>query len=492
MALLPVGDRRLGAILMSSLELSETQFEQAISNSIRTQEPLADSLIELGFITEQAMVQRLQDELELPIADLRRFPAPSLDLKNTFSAENAQNWHALPLKKSSDDTLHVGFVYPLDNKTIDLIEKTTACKVIVHQILREHYRWALALYYPELRLPIPSFPQSTSQQLLGQRLRALKRVTKEELQAALLLQTNTHERLGEILLATNILNETELYRILAEQANLEFLESTSEIHISPSILETVTRGDVKRFRACPLGFLADDYRVLTTETKKQAELDTFFERSVKLVICTPSEFQNVLERFFPVKLVQLRPYQERRSKLRDAFENSQKAIPIFDLEHDEPDPGVLSLIPELKIRQFKVFPYRWHHDGLQVLIANPHDVFVLDDIQMIVGRLVTPVKAELEDIEFLIQNAFKKRSDALEQTVILPNLGLNLEHLNQKTEDIPGLAQTIFDLSPDGFETHKTKLERFKQDNPEMSEIISLLIREELQVFMEKLKPNLN
>jgi hypothetical protein len=56
MPILPIGDRRLGAILLSSLELNETQFEQAISKSANSHEPLADSLIELGYITEQAIL----------------------------------------------------------------------------------------------------------------------------------------------------------------------------------------------------------------------------------------------------------------------------------------------------------------------------------------------------------------------------------------------------------------------------------------------------
>jgi hypothetical protein len=479
MPILPVGDRRLGAILLSSLELSETQFEQAISKSASTHEPLADSLIQLGFITEQSMLHRLAEELELPIADLRKCPAPSSDLKTIFNGQNAQQWNALPLKRSGDNTLHVGFVYPLDTKLIENVESTTQCKVVVHQVLREHYRWALALYYPELRLPIPEYPKDRKQDLLGQRLRALKRVTKEELQAALLTQSNTHERLGEILLAANVLNETELYRILAEQSNLEFLESSTNLSIVPSVLETVTRGDVKRFKALPLGFDDDDYRVLTTEPKKQAQLEDFFERPVTLVLCTPTEFEVALERFFPARNVQVRPFQERRSKLRDAFENSQKAVAIFDLEHDLPDQSVLHLIPENKMRQFQVFPYRWHHDSLQVLIGNPNDVFVLDDVQLIVGRLVTPVKAKPQDIEFLIHKAFEKHNLELEQLTII-------EQLPPAT-----VSQSIVGLTPLELQT-PGKLEQFMVENPELIEVVRVLVREEIENLREQLLIDLN
>ncbi len=474
MPILPIGDRRLGAILLSSLELSETQFEQAISQSASTSEPLADSLIQLGFITEQSMVQRLHEELELPIADLRKCPPPNSEIKLIFSGENAQQWNALPLKRSGDDTLHVGFVYPLDTKLIETVEHITQCKVVVHQVLREHYRWALALYYPELRLAIPSYPKETEQELLGQRLRALKRVTKEELQAALLTQSNTHERLGEILLAANILNETELYRILAEQSNLEFLESSSNLSIQPSVLETVTRGDVKRFKALPLGFDEETYRILTTEPKKQAQLEDFFERPVTLVLCAPTEFDAALERFFPARNVQVRPFQERRSKLRDAFENSQKAVAVFDLEHDHPDRHVLQLIPENKIRQFKVFPYRWHHDSLQVLISNPNDVFVLDDVQLIVGRLVMPVKATPQEIEFLIRKAFEKPNLELEQlTFIEPVVQTTVQ------ESIPGLGQLELQAS--------NKLNRFMAENPELIEVLRLMIRDEVDTLRSQL-----
>jgi Type II secretion system (T2SS), protein E, N-terminal domain len=478
MPILPIGDRRLGAILLSSLELNETQFEQAISKSASSSEPLADSLIELGYITEQAILYRLQEELELPIADLRKCPAPTSEMKHVFSGYNAQQWNALPLKRSGDNTLHVGFIYPLDSKLIETVEKSTGCKVVVHQVLREHFRWALALYYPELRLPIPGYPQDSKQNLLGQRLRALKRITKDELQAALLTQSNTHERLGEILLEANVLNETELYRILAEQSNLEFLESSSDLKIAPSVLETVTRGDVKRFRALPLGFVEDDYRILTTEPKKQAQLEDFFERPVKLVLCTPTEFEVALERFFPAKNVQVRPFQERRSKLRDAFENSQKAVPVFDLGHDRPDKSVQHLIPEQKMRQFQVFPYRWHHDALQVLIANPSDVFVLDDVQLIVGRLVTPVKAKPEDIEFLIHQAFEKSKSELEQLTIIE------QPSQQAQASISGLTPP--ELQRPG------KLEQLMLEHPDLIELVRDLVREEIEMLRDQLLIDLN
>jgi Type II secretion system (T2SS), protein E, N-terminal domain len=476
MPILPIGDRRLGAILLSSLELNETQFEQAISKSANSHEPLADSLIELGYITEQAILYRLQEELELPIADLRKCPAPTSEMKQTFSGHNAQQWNALPLKRSGDNTLHVGFIYPLDSKLIETVENTTGCKVVVHQVLREHFRWALALYYPELRLPIPAFPKDSKQDLLGQRLRALKRVTKDELQAALLTQSNTHERLGEILLAANVLNETELYRILAEQSNLEFLESSTDLKISPSILETVTRGDVKRFRALPLGFIGDDYRILTTEPKKQTQLENFFERPVKLVLCTPTEFEVALERFFPAKNVQVRPFQERRSKLRDAFENSQKAVPVFDLEHDRPDKSVQHLIPEQKMRQFQVYPYRWHHDALQVLIANPSDVFVLDDVQLIVGRLVIPVKAKPEEIELLIHYAFEKPKSELEQLTIIEQ---------------PLRQASISGFAPPELQT-PANFEQLVLEHPTLIEMVRALVREEIEMLREQLLIDLN
>jgi hypothetical protein len=477
MPVLPIGDRRLGAILLASLDLSETQFEQAISKSATSNEPLADSLIELGFISEDTMVHRLQQELELPIADMRTYPAPGSELRQIFTAQDAQSWNAVPLKRSGDDALHVGFVYPLDSKLIERIEKTTRCKVIVHQVLREHYRWALALYYPELRLPIPAYPVDSNQELLGQRLQALKRITKEQLQAALLLQSNTHERLGEILLAANILNETELYRILAEQSGVAFLESTAALSILPSLLETLTRGDVKRFRAMPLGFSEDQYLVLTTEPKRQAQLEDFFERPVSLVLCTPTEFEAALERFFPARNVQVRPFQERRSKLRDVFENSQKATPVFNLEHDHPDRAVLSVISEAKIRQFKVFPYRWHHDSLQVLITNPSDVFVLDDLQLIVGRLVTPVKASLEDIEFLIHQTFDQPRSALEQLTLVPQIQDSSDAVN-----IPALRNLANNLN----------LEQSPLEHPEFLEAVRSIFREEMAVLREQLLMDLN
>ncbi len=67
------------------------------------------------------------------------------------------------------------------------------------------------------------------------------------------------------------------------------------------------------------------------------------------------------------------------------------------------DPEVLKLIPEHFIRKYKVFPVRREGDRLYVATADPLNVVALDDVRLVSGCRIEPVKATEREIAALIE-----------------------------------------------------------------------------------------
>jgi uncharacterized protein with von Willebrand factor type A (vWA) domain len=100
-------------------------------------------------------------------------------------------------------------------------------------------------------------------------------------------------------------------------------------------------------------------------------------------------------------------------------------------------------------------------------------------VQLIVGRLVTPVKAKPEDIELLIHHAFEKSTPDLEQLTIIERLSKTVV-----LDSVPGLNQLEMQ--------NPSNLEKFMQNNPELIEVVRALVREEVEILREQLLIDLN
>jgi type IV pilus assembly protein PilB len=92
----------------------------------------------------------------------------------------------------------------------------------------------------------------------------------------------------------------------------------------------------------------------------------------------------------------------------------QFGIRFVDLEDQVPDEDAGKAIKEQFARRLRAVGIAWERGALVVAMANPTDVFALDDIRTLVGCDIIPVMAVGGHVDKLIDRLFRKGSEAEE------------------------------------------------------------------------------
>ncbi|MGA1790706.1 MAG: GspE/PulE family protein [bacterium] len=114
------------------------------------------------------------------------------------------------------------------------------------------------------------------------------------------------------------------------------------------------------------------------------------------------------------------------------------------------NPELAHMIPEHVARKHLAFPYKKLSDALQVVMADPFDLLIIDDIQRIVGMDVRPAISSGKDIEATITQIFTPKED-IKILEVLQDLqssqieveerreeeGLDLERVREQVEEAP-------------------------------------------------------
>ena len=80
----------------------------------------------------------------------------------------------------------------------------------------------------------------------------------------------------------------------------------------------------------------------------------------------------------------------------------QLGIPFVDLKHFRFDPALVKTVPENIARRYRVIPLKDEGDALLLGMADPTDIFSLDDIQKVVPKVIkTAVVRESELLDIL-------------------------------------------------------------------------------------------
>jgi type IV pilus assembly protein PilB len=82
-------------------------------------------------------------------------------------------------------------------------------------------------------------------------------------------------------------------------------------------------------------------------------------------------------------------------------------IPYVDLQKNPPKQEVLPLISPQLAKRYKTIPLEQHDDKLSVAMANPLDVFVIDELRLATGLEIEPSIASEEDINVTLSNYYK-------------------------------------------------------------------------------------
>src|SRR5512134_2889556 len=86
----------------------------------------------------------------------------------------------------------------------------------------------------------------------------------------------------------------------------------------------------------------------------------------------------------------------------------QYGVPSVNLDHFEVDPTIIKIIPAETARKYQVLPLSRSGAVLTIAIADPTNVFAIDDIKFMTGYNVEPVVASESALEELIERHYQR------------------------------------------------------------------------------------
>jgi type IV pilus assembly protein PilB len=125
--------------------------------------------------------------------------------------------------------------------------------------------------------------------------------------------------------------------------------------------------------------------------------------------------------------------------------SQQFGVPSINLNHFEIDPSVIKLIPADVARKYNILPVNKTGATITIAMADPTNVFAMDDIKFMTGYNVEPVVASEIGIKAAIDNYYGSTS-SLELKKVMEDLqsseSADLEVLEDEEElDVASLAE---------------------------------------------------
>jgi len=139
-----------------------------------------------------------------------------------------------------------------------------------------------------------------------------------------------------------------------------------------------------------------------------------------------------------------------------SFLSKQYAIPAITVAQVDPDPDVLKLVPEQIAKKHGVLPIKRMGNTLTLAMADPTNVFALDDVGFMTGLQIQPVVAS----EAAIRKAFER---LYETSASVTDMMSELEEADTDVEVVEGGEETfskadIFDLKESADEAPVVRL----------------------------------
>src|SRR3984893_2498732 len=139
-----------------------------------------------------------------------------------------------------------------------------------------------------------------------------------------------------------------------------------------------------------------------------------------------------------------------------SFLSKQYSIPAITVAQVDPDPDVLKLVPEQIAKKHSVLPIKRMGNVLTLAMADPNNVFALDDVGLMTGLQIQPVVAS----EAAIRKAFER---LYETGGSVTDMMSELEEADTDVEVVEGGEETftkadVFDLKESADEAPVVRL----------------------------------
>jgi type IV pilus assembly protein PilB len=146
------GPTALGALLRDRGLLTEEQLDAAIARQRKTGRRLGHILVELGFVTPDAVLEALSQQLGVPTARINAHTVNTAALK-ALPEKVARRHTAFPLQRVGS-TLVVALASPRDLMALDDLRFASGCEVRTVLALEEEILTAINRYYRDEWMPI--------------------------------------------------------------------------------------------------------------------------------------------------------------------------------------------------------------------------------------------------------------------------------------------------------------------------------------------------
>src|SRR5437762_9994436 len=138
------------------------------------------------------------------------------------------------------------------------------------------------------------------------------------------------------------------------------------------------------------------------------------------------------------------------------FLSRQYGVPSITLAQLEIDPTVLRLVPAPTARKYEVIPVRKMGNSLALAMADPTNVFALDDISFMTNLQVLPLVASQTSIKKAIDRNYESKTEAISS--VLSDMQTDLANVEVVDEGEEGAKVDVFELKESADEAPVVKL----------------------------------
>src|SRR5436190_185418 len=139
------------------------------------------------------------------------------------------------------------------------------------------------------------------------------------------------------------------------------------------------------------------------------------------------------------------------------FLSRQYGVPSITLAQLEIDPAVLRLVPAPIAKKYEVIPVRKMGNSLALAMADPTNVFALDDIAFMTNLQVLPLVASQTAVRKAIDRNYESRTEAMQ--TVMQDISSDLENVEVVGgEDESGTKVDVFELKESADEAPVVKL----------------------------------
>jgi type IV pilus assembly protein PilB len=138
------------------------------------------------------------------------------------------------------------------------------------------------------------------------------------------------------------------------------------------------------------------------------------------------------------------------------FLSRQYGVPSITLGQLDIDPDVLKLVPAPIARKYEVIPVRRMGNSLALAMADPTNVFALDDISFMTNLQVLPLVASQTAIKKAIDRNYESKTEAISS--VLSDMQTDLSNVEVVEEGEEGAKVDVFELKESADEAPVVKL----------------------------------